>query len=124
MIDLTAPDPWPASQRILFGDLLPTAETLRPPSNGTFTSDFAAESIAATAPLQRGRVLRFITDRGEHGATADEASRALDLPLQSATPRLWELRRMGMIRRSGAKRPTQSGRPAYVYIATGEGGRS
>jgi hypothetical protein len=92
MSDLTAPGPWQASQRFLFADILPPAATARPPSNGVFTSDAAAESIAATAPHQRGRVLRFIADRGQHGATADEVGRALDLPPQSATPRIWEPR--------------------------------
>ncbi len=123
MNDLTAPDPWPATQRSLFGDVLPPVETVRPPTNGVLTSDAAAESIAATAPRQRGRVLRFVIDRGEYGATADEVGRALDMQAQSVTPRILELRRAGWIVRTEQTRPTRSGRAAYVYVATGTGRR-
>lgn len=121
MNDLNGPAPLPASQRFLFADALPPAATVRPPSNGVFTSDAAAESIAATAPRQRGRVLRFVIDRGEYGATADEVGRALDMQAQSVTPRILELRRAGWIVRTEQTRPTRSGRAAYVYVATGTG---
>jgi hypothetical protein len=94
----------------------------RPPHNGTKTSIAAAESVATDAASVRLRVLQFIIDRGELGASSDEAEAALGLTHQSCSARFWELagknRKRPELKRiveTGFTRKTRSGRAAAVY---------
>jgi len=91
------------------------------PHRGVETSREAAESMTETAPNLRRKVLRYIRQAGNRGATADEIGIALDLRSQTCAPRCLELRRAGLIRR-GARRPTSSGRAAYVLVAVDDPG--
>lgn len=82
------------------------------------TSHAAAASVSHNTGVLRSRVLHHVMNQGEHGATADEIQRALDLAPQTVTPRCLELRKLGLLERTEVKRPTIHGRLAYVYIAT------
>jgi len=85
-----------------------------PPAIATSpTSVAAADSVAGSAQAMRQRVLRFIRETG--GATCDEVERKLELMHQTASARIWELRKAGFIRDSGATRKTRSGRAAVVW---------
>lgn len=87
-------------------------ESRRPVSN---TSHAAAASIEPHAEGQRERVLGALRDAGPRGLTSDELEVALQLPSQSVTPRVLELRRAGVIVNSGTTRATRRGRQAAVY---------
>jgi len=91
------------------------------PHRGVETSREAAESMNQAAPNLRRKILRYIRRAGEHGTTADEIAIALDLRSQTCAPRCLELRRAGLVRRTG-KRPTSSGRAAYVLVAVDDPG--
>ena len=88
------------------------------------TSEVAAEMIAPHAARQRNEVLQAILRAGEHGLTADEGQRITGIKSQSYTPRRNELAKMGLIRDTGNRRPTESGRPASVWVAVTKRGDS
>jgi hypothetical protein len=69
-------------------------------------------------PHNRNRVYDFLFFRGEAGATDEEGARSLDMPSQCYVPRRGELARLDLVRRSGERRPTASGRSAAVWVAT------
>ena len=86
------------------------------PTNGTDTSYEAAESMEDSVATLRDRVLdllRAYTD----GLTTDEIEQRLGLNHQTASPRVWELHKRGLIGDSGKRRKTRSGRQARVYRA-------
>ena len=58
-----------------------------------------------------------IRDAGPRGLTADELSAHLDMDRWSIQPRTSELRRKGLIRDSGQRRPNGSGKQAIVWTA-------
>jgi predicted ArsR family transcriptional regulator len=64
------------------------------------------------------KVFAFVAGQRSAGATRDELSRALQLPIQSICPAVADLRRRGLLRQTTARRPTSSGRPAAVLIAS------
>ena len=80
-------------------------------------------SIAAANDLapKLGRLQRMaettIRDAGARGLTADELSARLDMDRWSIQPRTSELRRKGLIRDSGQRRPNGSGKLAIVWTA-------
>ncbi len=86
------------------------------------TSDAAARMIAGHTPTLRHRILELIRARGEHGLTDDEGEAALGIIPQTYTPRRGELVRLGLVRDSGERRATQTGRPAAVWVARNGGG--
>jgi hypothetical protein len=88
------------------------------PHNGTDTSRAAAESMAPHVSEIERNVLDFVIDAGPRGATCDEAETLLEYTHQTASARLRGLVLKGLIRDSGARRPTRSGRAARVYVAT------
>ena len=116
----------------LWGPLTPSA-----PHNGTTTSRAAAKAVAGHADADRWRILQFIVDRADLGATRDEIViyfNLTDRPMGGDTvrPRVWEcmdaeavLARYGvndvLIRESGETRRTQRGRKAHVLVATAAG---
>ena len=60
------------------------------------------------------RVLEWLQERGDHGATNDEIVVALEMPIQSVTPAVYRLREFGKAKNSGQKRKTQTGRAATL----------
>lgn len=87
-----------------------------PPSNGVPTSDEAAASIASHAERQRDIIYNYVIEQYMLGSTAQEASIALNMPIQTVTPRLLEIRKDGLLKDSGMKRLTTSKRRAIVWI--------
>lgn len=89
----------------------------QPPSaKGSATSIAAAESMKETASTLRSKVLEAIR-RSDGGLTTDEVEQLLSLNHQTASPRMWELHKRGLIGDSGNRRKTRSGRMAVVYRA-------
>lgn len=81
------------------------------------TSRLAAEAIKPNAGTLRAMVYDYIKSRGESGATDAEMQDALDMRPQTQTPRRIELLQAGLIKNSGAHRPTPRGRKASVWVA-------
>jgi hypothetical protein len=80
------------------------------------TSKAAAASLSAeTLSRLRFEVRRFIQAAGPRGATCDEVEVGTGLSHQTASARCTELMRADLIRDSGARRRTRSGRTARVY---------
>lgn len=91
--------------------------SISPPSNGVITSDLAAAQIEPVSGHLRQIIYDFINSRGPLGATSQEVEIALGIVAQTVTPRVLELRKMGLICHSGEFRPTRSGRKAQVWVA-------
>ncbi len=89
--------------------------SLFPPFSDRDTSLEAAVSVQETTKGMRQKVLNYL--RGaDDGATCDEVEKALDMPHQTASARLWELRKLGLATdATGDRRPTRSGRKARVW---------
>ena len=81
------------------------------------TSVAAADALAP----QLGRLQRMaettIRDAGAHGLTADELAARLDMDRWSIQPRTSELKRKGLVRDSGQRRPNSTGKLAIVWVA-------
>ena len=105
------------AQLDLFADPRPPL----PAANWTKTSRAAAHAIREGAQLQRQRVLAFIVDEGDRGATNDELVAQLGVLLQSTCGRANELWKAGLIRDSGRTRPTRTGHAGKVWVATEAG---
>ncbi len=91
-----------------------------PPTNGTPTSNEAAERIEPAAGTLRELVLAYVRQCGEIGATDEEIQLALDMNPSTERPRRQELEKLGLILRTSRTRPTKSGRSAVIFIATYE----
>jgi len=81
------------------------------------TSRQAAREIETTADTIRGRVMRFLINNID-GATDEAIQVALWLNPNTQRPRRIELVERGLVRDSGARRHTSSGRKAVVWEAT------
>lgn len=92
---------------------LPAAWRATAPS----TSREAARRIEPAQIPIRGRVLRHLIERGEAGATDDEAEAVLGIRALTYTPRRRELVMLGLVRDSGRRRRTGAGRSAVVWVA-------
>lgn len=79
------------------------------------TSRKAAESIAPTASLLRGKCLAALRENGP--MTADEIALRVGITPFSARPRCTELLALGMIEDTGERRRNDSGRSAKVWRA-------
>lgn len=81
------------------------------------TSRAAADALAP----KLGRLQRIaeatIRAAGPNGLTADELAARLNMDRWSIQPRTSELRRKGLIRDSGQRRPNVTGKLAIVWIA-------
>jgi predicted ArsR family transcriptional regulator len=86
------------------------------PHNGTDTSRDAAESMRPHVSHIEERLMKFITYYGS--ATCDEVEVNMTITHQTASARLKGLADKGLIKDSGARRPTRRGRAARVYVAT------
>jgi hypothetical protein len=65
----------------------------------------------------RARVLWYIRQCGEKGATDDQCQRWLDMNPSTQRPRRIKLVSDGLVRDSGRKRETASGAMAVVWVA-------
>lgn len=79
------------------------------------TSKDAADKIEASgrAGTLRERVLNFFSDG--HIGTADFVAVWLDEPIYSIRPRVAELYKMGVIERTGERRPSANRQASHVY---------
>lgn len=91
-----------------------------PATNGTPTSNEAAERIEPAAGTLRELVLIYLRNCKAHGATDEEIQLALSMNPSTQRPRRQELEKLGMILRTSRTRPTRSGRSAVIFIATYE----
>lgn len=72
-------------------------------------------SVAGMTGTMRADVLAHIVSKGRAGATCDEVEAALGMTHQTASARVHELMRAGVIEPVG-KRKTRSGRGATVWV--------
>ena len=89
---------------------------LEVPSNGVATSNAAAESMKPHVVRILSEVVSYVEGCGAFGATCDEAERILKLKHQTCSARFNEGHRKGLLVRTDRKRPTESGRDAFVYV--------
>lgn len=95
----------------------PVRERLPPHQRHSTTSRQAAAKIAPSCNELQARVLAFIRAHG--GATDNEIQDGLEMNPSTQRPRRVELVAKGLVRDSGRKRATGSGRPAVVWeVAT------
>ncbi len=89
-----------------------------PFASGSDTSRAAAISITPHLERLERSVLGIITAFDERGLTCDELEENTGLSHQTASARINALyRKKGLIRDSGLRRKTRSGRCAVVYLA-------
>jgi hypothetical protein len=78
----------------------------------------SAEAASRIHPSKlRLSVLREFQAAGASGMTADEAARALGLSVLATRPRVTELRKLGLLEPTGARRRNDSGLLAAVLRA-------
>lgn len=82
------------------------------------TSMAAADAIAPKLGRLQRMAHRAIRDAGAAGLTADELAARLGMDRWSIQPRTSELKRKGLIRDSGQRRPNATGKLAIVWIAS------
>lgn len=78
-------------------------------------SEQAAERVSGVAAAMRARVLQVFKNHYPQGLTADEVAGHLHLSVLSIRPRVSELRALGNIADSQARRKNESGSPATVW---------
>lgn len=96
----------------------PGQNTLGPFARGSSTSRQAALDHYPRSGSLRARVLEAVYRAGHHGATSDELAERHGWRLYSVKPRLIELRRGGWLQLSGETRPSVTGSPVDVHVAT------
>jgi DNA-binding MarR family transcriptional regulator len=96
-------------------DLLAWAQANVPYVKSSDTSRDAAESMRPHVSGMEMTVLYCVREWG--GATCDEIEDRMKLAHQTVSARLKGLRDKGLIKFSGLKRTTRSGRDAMVYVA-------
>ena len=84
----------------------------------TDTSQEAFDSILPHLGKIEAEVFRVISEAGSRGATSDEVEVALEGRHQTISSRIWALTRRGVVRDSGQRRKTRSGRNAAVWVST------
>jgi DNA-binding transcriptional ArsR family regulator len=101
-------------------DLFDGSRRMPPFRKGIDTSEAAAKSMVRAAPRQRLLVLSHIAEHSD-GRTYDEVCAGLNMKPPSVCPRLKELADGGLIKDTGNRRKTRSGRPARIYMVTPDG---
>jgi hypothetical protein len=82
------------------------------------TSREAAEVVAITLRERQQRVLDFLRERGDRGATVDEILEALgEWNVNRIAPRVTEMAKLGRIEKTGERRRTRSGCMADAWRA-------
>ncbi len=89
--------------------------TFVPYVRGSDTSRAAADSIRPHVSHIEGEILAIM--RALSGCTCDEIEQETKLAHQTASARLKGLADKGLIKDSGARRKTRSGRAARVYVS-------
>lgn len=84
---------------------------------GSDTSEAASQSLEPTAKTKRRVVLTLIEVTGTTGATDDELERLTGWRHQTVSARRRELVLQGLVKDSGKRRDTSSGRSAAVWEA-------
>lgn len=84
------------------------------------TSVAAATAIEPAVGDLEKRVLRAIVAAGSNGMTDEELQTALKMGGNTERPRRRNLERSGLVRDSGQRRETTSGRRAVVWVCTGK----
>ena len=87
-----------------------------------YTSAKAADSLRGVAAALRRQVFELIAAAGETGLTDEEGQEALGMCGNTYRPRRWELEKAEMVKDSGQRRKTRSGRAAAVWVAQAAGG--
>lgn len=82
------------------------------------TSEDAADSIAPQVGRLQSVVLDAIRAAGSRGLTDEELQSRLGLRPNTARPRRCELYLKGLVKDSGVRRATASGRTAAVWVAS------
>ena len=80
------------------------------------TSVAAADDLAPKLGRLQRMAQATIRDAGLRGLTADELAARLKMDRWSIQPRTSELKRQGLIRDSGHRRPNATGKRAIVWI--------
>jgi DNA-directed RNA polymerase specialized sigma24 family protein len=101
----------------LFGWKPPLGYPDRPGHRNVATSIAAADALAPKLGRLQRMAETTIRTAGVYGLTADELAERLDLSRWTIQPRTSELRRKGLIRDSGQRRPNRTGKLAIVWIA-------
>lgn len=90
----------------------------RPPYvKSSQTSAEAADSIENRLGNLQKKVLAYVQGRGEYGATQAEVKSGCDLSDNTTHPRVRELELKGLLVKTERRRPTPTGRTAFVYVA-------
>lgn len=82
------------------------------------TSLAAADALAGQLGRLQRIALNAIRAADLSGLTADELALALSMERWSIQPRTTELKRKGLVRDSGLRRPNATGKMAIVWIAS------
>lgn len=80
------------------------------------TSIAAADALAPKLGRLQLMAQTAIRDTGAQGLTADELAARLAMDRWSIQPRTSELKRKGLIRDSGRRRPNATGKLAIVWV--------
>jgi len=70
---------------------------------------------------RRGQVLEALRQTNGEGLTTDELEDITGIVRDSGSGRFSELKRLGLVRDSGRKRPSKKGKPASVWVLVEEG---
>lgn len=92
-----------------------------PHARGSDTSAEAADSMRVRAMRLSERAVWWFDMSRNQGMTDHELAERLGTSLQTAVPRRRELVIAGLVRDSGRRRKTPSGRRATVWVRTGDG---
>lgn len=88
-----------------------------PGHRGVETSIAAAAAIAPKLGRLQQIALEAIREAGWLGLTADELAEKVGMDRWSIQPRTSELKRKGLIRDSGQRRPNATGKRAIAWVA-------
>jgi len=88
-----------------------------PGHRGVDTSIAAAIALAPKLGRLQRMAQNAIREAGWLGLTADELAARLGMDRWSIQPRTSELKRKGLIRDSGQRRPNSTGKLAIVWVA-------
>lgn len=79
------------------------------------TSQEAATSTRGRKAALQARVIEAFTAAGKAGLTADQAASKIGESVLAVRPRVSELSEMGLIEKTGSRRPNASGLNATVW---------
>ena len=97
--------------------MMSAAYPYSPAPGQTDTSAAAAEGIAPSVGRLQQIALAAVRGAGSWGLTTQELAEQTNVDFSSIQPRTSELRRLGLIRDSGRRRPNRSGKRTIVWEA-------